>query len=335
VVYSRTVFKCILVLLLAASVAEAQSRDTRTWYQAYADAQQNIARRNWQGALNDLDAAERLNPPRPGRNINFYGDVYRDYNPDYYRGVALTNLKRFEEADQAFERVRQAQLIGPRDPLNTEFNLLSKNVKDAMGALAAERNRTAPPVQPPPDTTIATNLPAAPNAAPVRPTEDNAPAAAPAPGNPPAPSPVPGSTVAVETRPVTPSQTGETQAAAAKALEADRRNQNTLNLGVIGRDRRSAPALNAEREAIVRYFSGDYAAAYEGLRGVANTDAATPRTYLYFACAQAALVLTGRSQPLLMAEARALVPRIGDPTALARDLALISPRIRAELGLQP
>jgi hypothetical protein len=314
---------------MAAMTAEAQPRDTRTWYQAYGDAQQNISRGNWQAALNDLDAAQRLNPPSPGRNVNFYGDVYRDYNPDYYRGVALTNLKRFEEADQAFERVRQAKLIGPRDALNTEFTRLSQSVKEAVTNLAAQRNPPATPVQTAPETITATNLPP-PGAAPVPPSEANAPVAPLASGavNPAPTAPV--STVPAP-RPGTPSQTRAAEAAAeARAIEADRRNQ----LALTAANRRAPAGVNAERDAIVRYFSGDYAAAFEALRGVANTDAATPRTYLFLACSEAALVLTGRSQAG-MAEARALVPRIGDRTALARDLALISPRIRTELGLQP
>ena len=50
--------------------------------------------KNWTAAIADIEAASRLGAPKPGRNVFFYGDVYRDFNPDYYLGVAFLNLKR-------------------------------------------------------------------------------------------------------------------------------------------------------------------------------------------------------------------------------------------------
>jgi hypothetical protein len=97
------------------TAAPQRRNDTRTWYQAYGDAQRDVQQGRWQAAIDDVQAALRLGAPRPGRNVLFYGDVYRDFNPDYYVGVASLNLKQYDAADKAFERVRQANLIGARD----------------------------------------------------------------------------------------------------------------------------------------------------------------------------------------------------------------------------
>src|SRR6185436_12728310 len=103
--------------------------DTRTWYQAYGDAQRDVQQGRWQAAIDDVQAALRLGAPRPGRNVLFYGDVYRDFNPDYYLGVASLNLKQYDAADKAFERVRQANLIGARDADYNNFTRQAASAK--------------------------------------------------------------------------------------------------------------------------------------------------------------------------------------------------------------
>jgi hypothetical protein len=356
------VLSAILALAVAVQSAGApaqqrQNRDRRTWYQAYADAQRDIQQRNWQSALDNLDAAVRLGAPRPGRNVNFYGDVYRDYNPDYYRGVALSNLQRYAEADQAFERVRQAQLIVQRDPLFGEFEKQAANVKDSVQKQAGA-NAPPRPVNPPGTRPADVNS-AGPASPPSSPNAANVarPAAANAPANPPTPAAVqrPGTATnaaaaPVAQRPLSPEEQ--------KAAEATRTPQRPASTPRPTANARPTPAANpvatpgvappapvvvppatlprvTERDAVLRYFAGDYEGAASALGQLAATPNASSRVYLYLACSRAAMALTGLAPRTSLDEARVAVARAGALGPFARDLELISPRIRQELRLQP
>jgi hypothetical protein len=125
--YIAGVLTAILVALVTIQSPSAEKRsDTRAWYQAYEDAQRHIQQKNWAAAVLDIETALRRGAPKPGRRVHYYGNVYRDFNPDYYLGVAYLNQRRYAEADRAFERVRRAGLIGPRDPLYAEFSRQSE-----------------------------------------------------------------------------------------------------------------------------------------------------------------------------------------------------------------
>jgi hypothetical protein len=185
--YIAAVLTAILVALVTIQSPPAQQRnDTRAWYQAYADAQRHIQQKNWASAVLDIETAIRRGAPRPGRRVHFYGDVYRDFNPDYYLGVAYVNLGRYAEADGAFERVRRAGLIGPRDPLYAEFVRQSEIVRIRLGRSASNAPTIPPPPAPP------SPAPPAPSGVPTPPPVANGGATAPAPKPaPPAPKEVP------------------------------------------------------------------------------------------------------------------------------------------------
>jgi hypothetical protein len=141
------VVTAILVALLAIHGAPAQQRnDARTWYQAYDDAQRRIHQKNWPAAVLDIETALRRGAPRPGRRVHFYGNVYREFNPDYYLGVAYLNLGRYVDADRAFERVRQARLISPSDALYAAFMQQSTMAKRMLEQKTASQ---PPPPAPP------------------------------------------------------------------------------------------------------------------------------------------------------------------------------------------
>src|SRR4051812_15840641 len=107
----------MVVALQSSAPLPAQRRaDSRTWYQAYADGRRAFQQGNWQAAIDSLEAAKRASgAPKPGRRIPFYGDVYDDYIPDYYLGLAYFNLRQYAAADRAFESTRASGAIGPRD----------------------------------------------------------------------------------------------------------------------------------------------------------------------------------------------------------------------------
>jgi hypothetical protein len=346
------VFATILTLLLAVQAAPAQQQqnDRRTWYQAYADAQKAIQDRNWQKAITDLGVAAQRGAPRPGRNVLFYGDVYRDYNPDYYLGIAYTNLQRFSEADSAFERVKQAQLIAPRDALYAEFNRQATAAKDILQKQAAQVRQTAPTpgapnasdIRLPPNVTqTAANTANAPAAAPpaanvVAPGQNPTPAANAASNaatnavqgpRPPAPDPK-AAAVSARPNPVTRPLTPPRATAAVQP--------NTIML--MNGTRRTLPAratAEDERAGILQFFSGDYESAAASLAAVTYGTGASPRAYFYLACSQAALVLTGKAPRTAMDPARAQLALARDTGQFAADKRLISPRIRQELGMQP
>lgn len=336
----------VLAVLLAAQAAPAAQRnDTRTWYQAYADAQQAIQSSNWQKAIADIDAASRLGAPRPGRNILFYGDVYRDYLPDYYLGIAYMNLARFSEADSAFERVKQAQLIAARDTLYTEFTRQAGMAKDALQKLAAQNQQvqgppanvaqTVPDVaQQPASASLA--VPAAqgggaPGAtAPVYPGASN-------PGAQASAGPAPGTAAPT----LTPEQQKLAASQPSRPATAAVRPAPTVQA-------RATPAARApdakiatsrgpqdERGGILQFFQGDYEAAGVSLASLAARPGASPRSHFYLACSMTALVLTGKAPRSSIDEARAQMGLAGDTGQFAADRRLISPRILQELGAQP
>lgn len=347
-----------------------QARDTRTWYQAYADAQAKIQKQDWRGALNDLDAAARLGAPRPGKNVNFYGDVYRDYNPDYYRAMALNGLDRYDEAEQALERVRQAQLITARDRDYGAFTRLENNVKANVQKLAAARaNGAAPPGVspngiPPTGVNPAGINPAGVNAANVNPanvnppvtpqgvstanvvtqganTQGSAPPAANAPAtanaanaarqSPVQAPPVPQSAVRQPpTQPARQNRNPTYTKAESSLLAAAARNPEVAAIQQIDQARRS---LELERQALVQFFSGNYAQADTLLTQLAATPSPSPRTLYYLACSRVAMVFAGEAPTSALAEARQIVGRAGGMEDFAQDFAMTSPRIRRELGL--
>jgi hypothetical protein len=336
-----------VALVLVSSTLAGQARDTRTWYQAYRDAQTKIRNSNWQGAIDDLDAAARARAPRPGRNVNFYGDTYDTYNPDFYRGVALANLQRYAEADQAFERVRVAGLIVARDAQFAEFDRIAKDVKDNVARIARGNLPAGSDSKPP---VTDTGLTA--DAGRGRGTAPDATAGGAGGGAVSDPSTATGTTTiagsnanstggtvasdqakqatqqptsVASKQPIT--QTGRPRAAAATAYAGP------ADLGQVASKAASRIALEDERAGLVAHFSGNYVEAAKRLDNAAVFSSRNQRILLFLAASEAALVLTGQAPATTMTEARALFARVGDTTPLARDLALISPRILQELGL--
>jgi hypothetical protein len=336
-------------LLAAVQGAQQQQRaDTRAWYQAYADAQRNIQQRNWQGAIADLEAAARLNAPRPGRRVLFTGDVYRDYNPDYYLGVAYLNLKRYAEADSAFERVKQAQLIAPADAQFKEFTAqastarfetlmaqaqqdLSANRLDAAEsniqaakALGVQTARVDVLAKELGTRLLASTVQSAP---PVTGGPDTTTAAA--------NTAVNSTNAAADPPPDDTTQQGRGQPPVTPPpaiSEPARGGTNIVRTTPPARPPLPRPGED-DRSAMVMFYQGDYQAAVVSLQNIVSVGAPTPRTYFYLACGRAALVLVGLAPRSELDSARADLARAGDTGRLAADLRMISPRVARSLGL--
>ena len=348
----------IFTLLIAIQSAPAQqSNDRRTWYQAYADAQKDIQDKNWEKAIADLTVAAQRGAPKPGRNVLFYGDVYRDYNPDYYLGIAYANLQRFAEADSAFQRVSQAQLINPRDATYAEFVRQTASVKDGLTKLAAAvRPTTNPVAQNPPAQNPPAQNPTAQNAAtrnapaqtqtqaptnipPPPPVTQNAGNAPPA-NNPPvgqntnAASPTASAAGAV--RPPAPTASKAPIPPRPNPLTRPAPQAMAVSTGIVSPPVGTlVPRVSDERPGVLQFFSGDYEAAAASLSAVTRASGASDRAHFYLACAQTALVLTGKAPRTSLDAARAELVLARDSGQFAADKRLISPRIAQELRMQP
>jgi hypothetical protein len=339
--------------LLIASQQNAQQapprRDTRTWYQAYADGKRAIDQRNWQAAVDSLEASKRAGAPKPGRKIPFYGDVVDDYIPDYYLGLAYVNLRQYAQAERAFAAVQASGLIGPRDPEYAQLQTQSTVAQNGLGqsspsAPAAPGNLRVVPDGP--QNAKANPVVGGGQVANQAQTPAQKPPAAQAQVPPPvqqaAVQPPPsalGSTQIPAGTPQAqvPSAVQRTVPAANPPPAARRPAGNAVvpprsNAPYPVRPAPVDPAAN-EREAMRLYFSGQYADASDRL-GLAGA-AATPRTYFYAACSRTALAILGQGGPAAIDDAKSLLARAGDLQQLAGDRRYISPRVLQMLGVNP
>jgi hypothetical protein len=323
-------FALILTLFVAAqSTGQAPARrgDTRTWYQAYADGKRAFEQKNWQAAIDSLEASKRARAPKPGRRIPFYGDVFDDYIPDYYLGIAYLNLKQYAQADQSFAAVRASGLVGPKDREYAEFQRQATAVAAGLREVQAVAQNTPPPTAANPPATTVNNPPAvaANNATPA--------------GNPP-----PGVTTQ-QTNPPAQQQTMAPSTTAGQSVQ-QRPPSVPPGIGKGGRNSqvnstiRSPPIATvsqprAEEAAIRAYLSGQYDQAAALLSNSVALAAATPRGYFYMACSRTALVILGQGGSADIDEAKLMIARAGSPAQFAEDRRYVSPRVLKLLGLNP
>jgi len=323
-----------LGLLLALQAANAQQRraDSRTWYQAYADGRRAVQQGNWQAAVDSLEASKRAGAPKPGRRVPFYGDVFDDYLPDYYLGIALTNLGRYAEADRAFEAVRASGLIRPNDREYAQFDTQSKKAKTELLALgpspapanptnaaaggapgggAAAGGATAPP---PAGTNAEVNPPATPQPTPIQPS----PAAT-------TPSTVPN----YQPPPLQPSTGGSGRSGIVPRTPQP--SPATPNAAVIQR----TLSPKEEEAAVTAYLSGRYDQSVNILGVLQSGVTGSERAFFYLACSRVALAILGQADAGSIADARAILSRAGNPARFNADSRYISPRVLRMLGVTP
>jgi hypothetical protein len=328
-------FALVLALFVAvqsAGQAPARRGDTRTWYQAYADGKRAIDQKNWQAAIDSLEASKRARAPKPGRRIPFYGDVYDDYIPDYYLGIAYLNLKQYAQADQAFAAVRTSGLVTPKNREYAEF-------QRQAGAVAAGLREGQMVAQNPTPPAAGNQVPAT--------AGNSSTASANNSVNPIAASPPPVEVATQQTNPAN-QQQPIVPSATARGLPAQQRPPSGVlvpGAGTAGRSstanatvRPPASAViqpRAEEAAIRAYLSGQYDQVAALLADSVTGARATPREYFYMACSRAALVILGQGSTTDIDEAKRLVARAGSPAQFVEDRRYVSPRILKMLGLNP
>jgi hypothetical protein len=321
----------LFVATQSAGQSPARRNDTRTWYQAYADGKRAFDQKNWQAAIDSLEAAKRARAPKPGRRIPFYGDVYDDYLPDYYLGMAYLNLRQFTQADQAFAAVRASGLIGPKDREYAEFQRQTTAVAAGLRetATVAQNNQAPPAGNTPPaanNPSVANNSPATvPNPGPVA---TNTPANLPTQQVPPSTQPAapPGNTAATlpGRQPTSTVPTGPARGA-----------RNGAANSIITPPIKGPVPPRAEEDAIRAYLSGQYDQAAALLNSSVQGPGATPRAFFYLACSRTALAILGQGSSADVDGAKQLLARAGNPAQFAEDRRYVSPRVLRMLGLNP
>jgi len=320
-----------LALALQAANAPQRRADSRTWYQAYADGRRAVQQGNWQAAVDSLEASKRAGAPKPGRRIPFYGDVFDDYLPDYYLGIALTNLGRYADADRAFEAVRASGLVRPNDREYAQFDTQSKKAKAELLALASPTPTPANPANAAPGGATAgggtgtapppavTNAEA--NPPPTAVTQQPIPAqTSPIAANPSAvpnyqPPPLQPSTVGGGRSGITPRTPQPSPA--------------TPNQAVI----RRTLAPKEEEAAVAAYLSGRYDQSANILGVLQSGATGSERAFFYLACSRVALAILGQADAGSIADARAILSRAGSPAQFSADSRYISPRVLKMLGV--
>lgn len=326
----------MLALLLGALIASqsaaqtpARRPDTRTWYQAYADGKRAFDQKNWQAAVDSLEASKRARPPKPGRKIPFYGDVYDDFLPDYYLGMAYLSLRQYAQAERAFAAVRASGVIGPRDREYAQLEAQATAARNGLQTQDVAQKQD-----------VAQNTPAA--GAPA--------AAAPPPAaltNPVVQQQPPANAAVLPGAQQPPTTTDLPQAQVQAQIPRPTANSNALanvkRPGNAPQLPRQAPAavdttvpfdpIANEREAIRLYLTGQYADASNRLARAGAS--ATPRELFYLACSRTALAILGQGGTTAIDDAKSLVARAGNPDQFAEDRRYISPRVLRMLGLNP
>jgi len=328
-----------MVVALQSAAPPAQRRaDSRTWYQAYADGRRAFQQGNWQAAIDSLEVAKQApGAPKPGRRIPFYGDVYDDYIPDYYLGLAYFNLKQYAAADRALDAMRASGVIGPRDREYAQLDQQSKAAKVALQAAnapvqtiqqqpqtptntrpanTANANGAAPNVDPPPSIPVSNANATAP------PVETQAGSR----GTPP-PANV------AQTGPLTNANTGARPPSAAPTTPPGYRPAASAAGSARPTPSKVTPAAaraispQDEQAAVTAYLSGQYDRTAQLLAAATGATSASPRATFYLACSRAALVILGQADAASLAEARAALTRAGGAAQFAADRRYISPRV--------
>jgi hypothetical protein len=320
----------MVVALGSSAPPRAQQRaDSRTWYQAYADGRRSFQQGNWQAAIDSLEAAKRAaGAPKPGRRVPFYGDVFDDFIPDYYLGLAYFNLRQYAAADRAFDAMRASGVIGPRDREYGQLDQQSKAAKVALQTAnapvqqqtppavapgnAANANATAPIVTPPPDIPVSN-----PNAA--------TPPAGTQAGNRGSPPPV-------DVSQTSPNAAARPPSGSTTLPPGNRPVPNAASNARPPRATVTPALIEAispadEQAAVTAYLSGQYDQTARLLASAAAGTSASPRSAFYLACSRAALVILGQADPASLTEARAALARAGGASQFTADRRYISPRV--------
>ena len=309
------------------------------WYDAYQQGVTAVQRRDWATAERLLSQAQSSGT-KPGPRVFTYGDTYIRFIPDYYLGVVYLNTSRDREAEAAFARTRNLNVIGVKDPEYTAFerqgreatfNRAMKEAVDltAKGDLTQATSRVEEARATKIDNAKVTKLSSditqqmAKAAQPPAPTDS--------PTQPPIqqyPSPIQTPTGPLAGNIPNASNTPNASLPKQGVVIPKGTTATLPKPGIITPQPRSTDLRNG----LLAFFSGDYGTAIPLLSSAAQQPGATPRAAVFLACAKVGLVLTGGGDAAMLREARAAFQSVDAQRDLsAADRRFISPRVLQQL----
>jgi tetratricopeptide (TPR) repeat protein len=124
-----------IVLLMSAGVALA------SWYDDYNDGIAAVRKGQWQVVIQKMTDAIKGNA-KENNNARTYGNIFINYHPYYYRGLAYARTGHYDKAISDFE-----QTSGPGE---IDRGSIEELMQDAKAKLAAGSTPEPQPVQPQP-----------------------------------------------------------------------------------------------------------------------------------------------------------------------------------------
>src|SRR4051812_10892273 len=134
--------RTFVTLAMAAALVVAMAAQEQ-WYALYDEAIKHVLAGEFQQAETKLVQAKK-DHPESGRNVLRYGNLRAPYFPDYYLGIVYNSTGRPQEALEAFDAARKANI----DAKNNEFKLIGTFEGQARTALANVKGGPPPPKGP-------------------------------------------------------------------------------------------------------------------------------------------------------------------------------------------
>ena len=132
-----------IIALMIAGVAEA------SWYDDYEAGIAAVRKGQWQVVIQKMTAAIAVTP-KENSNARTYGNIFINYHPYYYRGLAYMRVGQYDKAIADFE-----QTTGPGEIDRGSIEELMKDAKDKQAAATTPEPQPQPvpvpqPVRPTP-----------------------------------------------------------------------------------------------------------------------------------------------------------------------------------------
>jgi tetratricopeptide (TPR) repeat protein len=134
----RRVLAGTFAVLLSAGVAFA------SWYDDYNAGIDALRKGQWAVVVQKMTAAIKGNP-KENNNARTYGNIFINYHPYYYRGLAYLRTGKYDDAVKDFE-----QTTGPGEIDRGSIEELMQDAKAKLAAAQAPEPQPAQPVPQPP-----------------------------------------------------------------------------------------------------------------------------------------------------------------------------------------
>jgi len=142
-----------IILLMIAGVAEA------SWYDDYEAGIAAVRKGQWQVVIQKMTAAIAVTQ-KENSNARTYGNIFINYHPYYYRGLAYLRVGQYDKAIADFE-----QTSGPGEIDRGSIEELMKDAKDKQAAATTPEPQPQPVAVPQPvrPTPVPVPVPAGPS----------------------------------------------------------------------------------------------------------------------------------------------------------------------------